>query len=119
MAVLWLIAWLQVIDLPQGKLNNVIEFPPAGAFVVDSSLSVAGPQRLEFAFNGATLRTDRRTFTLPPFGKGWCVSAALCGPISHLLCMAALAQRQLMLSGCSWLTSVAWAGLTPCTLMIN
>lgn len=62
---------LQVIDLPNQRLNNVIEFPPAGAFVVDSTLSVAGPQRLQFQFNGASLRTDKRTISLPPFGKGW------------------------------------------------
>ena len=45
--------------------------PDAGAFVVDSSLLVAGPQRLEFQFTGASLRTASRTFSLPPFGKGW------------------------------------------------
>eukprot|EP00955_Chlamydomonas_euryale_P113154 366197-Chlamydomonas_euryale.AAC.24 len=42
------IARLQVIDVEEGRLQNVITFPPEGAFVVDSQLSSAGEQRCEF-----------------------------------------------------------------------
>lgn len=55
-----------------GTLQNVITFPPEGAFVVDSSISVAGPQRTSFAFTGATLQLPAgRRLSLPPFGSGW------------------------------------------------
>uniref|UniRef100_A0A0D9W7Y5 Plastid lipid-associated protein/fibrillin conserved domain-containing protein n=1 Tax=Leersia perrieri TaxID=77586 RepID=A0A0D9W7Y5_9ORYZ len=37
---------LQVIDVPGGALNNVITFPPSGAFVVDGSIEVQPPQRV-------------------------------------------------------------------------
>ena len=33
---------LQVIDLEGGRLQNCIEFPPVGAFLVDSSIQVRG-----------------------------------------------------------------------------
>lgn len=62
----------QVIDVEAGTLQNVITFPPEGAFVVDSSIADAGPQRTEFAFTGATLQLPRgRRLSLPPFGRGW------------------------------------------------
>jgi hypothetical protein len=31
---------LQVIDVPGGALNNVITFPPSGAFVVDGDIEI-------------------------------------------------------------------------------
>lgn len=63
---------LQVIDVEGGLLQNVITFPPEGAFIVDSAVSTAGPQRTEFQFNAATLKLPAgRKLPLPPFGKGW------------------------------------------------
>lgn len=66
---------LQVIDTEEGYLQNVITFPPAGAFIVDSSIAVAGAQRVDFKFRKATLKVNGRNFTLPPFGEGWCGAA--------------------------------------------
>ncbi|GFH25952.1 cytochrome P450, partial [Haematococcus lacustris] len=40
--------WPQVIDVQAGLLQNVITFPPEGAFIVDSDISLAGPQRVQF-----------------------------------------------------------------------
>lgn len=62
---------LQVIDVENGLLNNVITFPPDGAFIVDSSLDVAGDQRTTFKFRGAQLKLSKRSISLPPFGQGW------------------------------------------------
>jgi hypothetical protein len=62
---------LQVIDVEEGTLQNVITFPPSGAFVVSSAISIAGPQRTEFQFTAATLKLQDRDIALPPFGKGW------------------------------------------------
>ena len=39
---------LQVIDVPAGSLNNVITFPPSGAFVVNGSIEIQPPQRVNF-----------------------------------------------------------------------
>ncbi|KAF8688007.1 hypothetical protein HU200_042495 [Digitaria exilis] len=39
---------LQVIDVPGGALNNVITFPPSGAFVVNGDIEVQPPQRVNF-----------------------------------------------------------------------
>lgn len=62
----------QVIDAETGSLQNVITFPPAGAFVVDSRLAVATPSRCTFQFTAATLRLPGdRALPLPPFGQGW------------------------------------------------
>lgn len=62
----------QVIDVEAGWLQNVITFPPEGAFIVDSGISTAGPQRTEFQFTAATLKLPAgRKLPLPPFGKGW------------------------------------------------
>ncbi|CAL8472039.1 g11581 [Coccomyxa elongata] len=61
----------QVIDVESESLNNVITFPPDGAFVVDSSLDVAGDQRTTFKFRGAQLKLSKRSISLPPFGQGW------------------------------------------------
>lgn len=66
-------ALLQVIDVKNGSLNNIITFPPDGAFIVDSSLEVAGDQRTNFNFRGAQLKLTNRSVSLPPFGQGWCV----------------------------------------------
>ncbi|KAK9836422.1 hypothetical protein WJX74_000143 [Apatococcus lobatus] len=61
----------QVIDVDKGSLQNVITFPPDGAFLVESSLGVVGDQRTDFKFSGAKLKLPRRTLNIPPFGKGW------------------------------------------------
>jgi hypothetical protein len=39
---------LQVIDVASGALNNVITFPPSGAFVVNGDIEVQPPQRVNF-----------------------------------------------------------------------
>ncbi|KAK9804798.1 hypothetical protein WJX72_006110 [[Myrmecia] bisecta] len=61
----------QAIDMQAGTLQNVITFPPDGAFVVDSSIEVASSQRTNFTFNAATLQLHRRSIKLPPYGQGW------------------------------------------------
>ncbi|KAK9867961.1 hypothetical protein WJX84_006014 [Apatococcus fuscideae] len=61
----------QVIDVENNSLQNVITFPPDGAFVVESSLEVIGDQRTNFKFSGAKLKLPKRTLNIPPFGKGW------------------------------------------------
>ncbi|KXZ51695.1 hypothetical protein GPECTOR_11g145 [Gonium pectorale] len=56
----------------EGFLQNVITFPPEGAFIVDSSLAVAGGQRMDFSFTAAKLKLPGgKALGLPPFGKGW------------------------------------------------
>jgi hypothetical protein len=60
---------------------QVITFPPEGAFIVDSSIAAAGPQRTDFQFTSATLQLPKgRSLKLPPFGKGWCVCGAALSP---------------------------------------
>ena len=49
----------------------MIEFPPAGSFIVDSAIQQEGDRRVNFQFNGASLKTTNRKFKLPPKGKGW------------------------------------------------
>ncbi|KAL4859226.1 Acyl-coenzyme A oxidase [Chlorella vulgaris] len=62
----------QVIDVESASLQNVITFPPEGAFVVNSSIEVVGPQRTSFQFTSATLQLPKdRKLQLPPFGAGW------------------------------------------------
>ena len=61
----------QIIDTAEGFLQNVITFPPASAFVVDSRIAPEGPRRVNFQFSGAELRLPSRALRLPPFGKGW------------------------------------------------
>ena len=39
---------LQVIDVQKRTLNNVITFPPDGAFFVRSNIEIASPQRVNF-----------------------------------------------------------------------
>ena len=61
----------KVVDLAADTLNNVITFPPDGAFVVDSSAAAVGPQRVAFKFRAAKLKLATRDVSLPPFGQGW------------------------------------------------
>lgn len=62
---------LQVIDLPNNRLQNCIEFPPEGAFLVDSFIQFDDDeeQKCSFKFSGAALKTNTRTIKLPPMGK--------------------------------------------------
>ncbi|PNG99779.1 putative plastid-lipid-associated protein 11, chloroplastic, partial [Tetrabaena socialis] len=94
----------QVIDLPAaggGWLQNVITFPPEGAFIVDSSLAPAaagaagGGQRLDFQFTGAKLNlAGGRALRVPPFPflafchpprprVPTCLGCVCCVPRSH------------------------------------
>ena len=67
----------QILDTAAGSLSNVITFPPVGAFVVDSTLAVAGDARCTFRFTGARLKLpdnadgSARNLPFPPFGAGW------------------------------------------------
>jgi hypothetical protein len=62
---------LQVIDVKSQRLQNVITFPPSGAFIVDSSVAVEGQQRVTFKFTSAKLKTASKDWGVPPFGQGW------------------------------------------------
>lgn len=62
---------LQVIDTEALTLQNIITFPPDGAFVVQSTIDLLDNQRVQFEFTGASLILPRRELTLPPYGKGW------------------------------------------------
>mmetsp|Transcript_21792 Transcript_21792/g.37186 ORF Transcript_21792/g.37186 Transcript_21792/m.37186 type:complete len:138 (-) Transcript_21792:798-1211(-) len=62
----------QCIDVEAGTLQNVVTFPPEGAFVVNSSISVEDEVRVAFKFSGARLDLpEGRSISLPPLGKGW------------------------------------------------
>ena len=62
----------QVIDMKAGRLQNVITFPPEGAFVVESTAMAQGPQRTAFKFQSAKLKLpNNKSIQLPPFGQGW------------------------------------------------
>ncbi|KAJ7292413.1 hypothetical protein O6H91_Y279000 [Diphasiastrum complanatum] len=41
---------LQVINIARGTLNNIITFPPSGAFVVGSTIEVVSKQRVNFRY---------------------------------------------------------------------
>jgi hypothetical protein len=41
----------QVIDVRKGMLNNIITFPPTGAFVINSTLEVVSKQRVNFRYS--------------------------------------------------------------------
>jgi PAP_fibrillin len=62
---------VQVIDMDGLTLQNVIVFPPKGAFIVNSSTAVAGKQRMDFKFSNAILKLPQFSLTLPPVGAGW------------------------------------------------
>lgn len=75
---------MQVIDVGSSTLQNVITFPPDGAFIVNSGISVAGPQRVDFKFKAAALNVNGRKIPFPPFGQGWCAPPTPpLGYISH------------------------------------
>lgn len=58
--------------ISEKKLCNIITFPPDGAFIVDSDISIAGDQRVDFKFNAAKLNLPNgKSIPFPPFGKGW------------------------------------------------
>lgn len=61
----------QVIDTDNSTLQNVITFPPDGAFKVESKIELSAEQRITFEFVGASLKLPRRELKLPPYGKGW------------------------------------------------
>jgi len=67
----------QVIDVGNESLQNVITFPPDGAFIVSSGIKVVGPQRVDFKFNSAKLKLPKRDIPFPPFGQGWFESVYL------------------------------------------
>ncbi|KAI5070377.1 hypothetical protein GOP47_0014720 [Adiantum capillus-veneris] len=60
-----------VIDVEGKKLNNIITFPPDGAFFVDSTIEVVNSQRVNFRFTAAALRGSGWSIPVPPFGQGW------------------------------------------------
>ena len=62
---------MQVIDTDASTLQNVITFPPHGAFAVESRIELSGDKRVNFEFIGAKLKLPRRDLKLPPYGKGW------------------------------------------------
>lgn len=62
---------VQIIDTDAQTLQNVITFPPDGAFVVQSKIEVPSNQRVQFEFVGASLKLPSRDIKLPPYGKGW------------------------------------------------
>lgn len=64
----------QIIDTDSNRLQNVITFPPDGAFIVDSSASsnLDNNQRVDFKFSSASLALPKgRKLMFPPLGKGW------------------------------------------------
>jgi hypothetical protein len=62
----------QVIDVDALTLQNVITFPPDGAFLVNSGISIASDQRVDFKFDAAALKVNGNKIPFPPFGQGWC-----------------------------------------------
>lgn len=64
----------QVVDLENtSTLQNVITFPPEGAFVVNSSIGREGSsRRVTFRFTAACLLLPGgRRLQVPPVGSGW------------------------------------------------
>lgn len=63
----------QVIDTAAETLQNVIEFPPEGRFLVDSSLQTESTSgRSNFKFSSAKLvLPGSREIPFPPVGQGW------------------------------------------------
>ena len=64
---------MQIIDTDKASLQNVITFPPEGAFIINAKIELSGDQRVNFKFENANLRLPRRDIKLPPVGKGWSV----------------------------------------------
>ena len=61
-----------MVDVDNGRLQNIIEFEPESRFVVDASIQVASSQRLDFVFEKAFYQEgSQQPFRIPPFGKGW------------------------------------------------
>lgn len=63
----------QVIDAAGGSLQNVIEFPPKGAFIVDSKIEVEGPQRCGFQQAGCPNGREVEIAALDGGSVGLCV----------------------------------------------
>jgi len=61
----------QIIDTDKATLQNVIVFPPKGAFVIETKIEQSGDQRVKFEFEKAVLKLPKRDIKLPPYGKGW------------------------------------------------
>jgi len=63
----------QVIDTAAETLQNVIEFPPEGYFLVHSSLQTeSSSERSNFKFSSAKLiLPGARKIPFPPVGQGW------------------------------------------------
>ena len=82
-----LLSVLQVIDTDALTLQNVITFPPDGAFVVQSKIELVGDQRVQFEFVSASLKLPRRVLQLPPYGKGWYAQSHILGytPLSAIV----------------------------------
>lgn len=62
---------MQIIDIEASTLQNVIVFPPDGAFTIESNIQVSGNNRVTFKFFDAKLKLPSRDLKLPPIGKGW------------------------------------------------
>ena len=62
---------MQIIDTEASTLQNIIAFPPDGAFTIQSKIEVSGSNRVTFEFLDAKLKLPRRDLKLPPIGKGW------------------------------------------------
>lgn len=62
---------LQAIDTEALTLQNVIAFPPDGAFHIKSKIELLDSQQVQFNFVGASLKLPGRLLQLPPYGKGW------------------------------------------------
>ncbi len=62
---------MQIIDTDKATLQNVIVFPPKGAFVIETKIEQSGDQRVTFEFEKSL---PKRDIKLPPYGKGWSVT---------------------------------------------
>ena len=62
---------VQVVDLEAGTLNNIVNFEKKSQLKVDSSAQRGDGNRVDFAFNGATLKYRGFALPVPPVGKGW------------------------------------------------
>ncbi len=76
---------MQIIDTDKATLQNVIVFPPKGAFVIETKIEQSGDQRVKFEFEKAVLKLPKRDIKLPPYGKGWLVTRH--AHLETLVCM--------------------------------